>query len=232
MIPPIVAAIVPSAGSGTRFSSTVKKTYSIIGSKPVIIHTLERLQESHLISEIIPVVAQEDINDFKTLINRYSVDNINHIASGGPQRQDSINNALSCITDADFVMVHDGVRPFITPHLIEALIHNCTEVDGVIPGLPVSDTIKKVDENHNIITTVDRRNLILVQTPQVFKFTIFKKAYEQAYQMGYYGTDDASLIERIGGKVKFIQGSPFNIKITVPEDKILGEFINQRMSEL
>lgn len=232
MTSPIVAAIVPSAGSGTRFSSTIKKTYTIIGSKPVIIHTLERLQESPLIDKIIPVVAQEDRDDFQELINQYSLHNIKDIASGGPQRQDSINNALSCITDADLVIVHDGVRPFIPPHLIESLIQNCLDVDGVIPGIPVSDTIKKVDQHNYVMTTVDRRSLISVQTPQVFKFTVFKKAYEKAYNEGYYGTDDASLIERIGGKVRFIKGSPFNIKITVPEDKILGEFIHQRMSEL
>jgi 2-C-methyl-D-erythritol 4-phosphate cytidylyltransferase len=224
-----IAAIVPSAGKGTRFSSTAKKTYTCIGSQPVVIHCLMRLQESPLIHEIIPVVALEDMDDFKSLIKCYSLNKIKNVAAGGPQRQDSIYNALSCINQADLIMVHDGVRPFITSPLIESLVQNCTDVDGVIPGLPISDTVKEIDHNNLILSTVDRSCLITVQTPQIFQYPVLRKAYDEAYIQGYYGTDDASLIERIGGKVKYIQGSPFNIKITVPEDKVFGEFILQRM---
>ncbi len=226
---PYRVAIVPAAGIGSRFSREQKKTFVNLGGIPLIAHTLRALEHSELITEIIPSVMEEDREIFVDLMREFNFKKIKKIASGGKERQDSVNNALNLIKEADVVLIHDGVRPFVTDKLINSLISSLNGCDGVVPGVPLRDTIKEVGEDGIVLSTPKRERLFAVQTPQVFNREIIKRAYERAYIDKYYATDDAALLERIGGKVRIIRGSLFNIKITFPEDIILGEFILKRL---
>ena len=143
------------------------------------------------------------------------------MVQGGKERQDSIYNALEKAGDSDIIAVQDGVRPFIQDKFIEdsyGVLEKNPEVDGVVIGVPVKDTIKIVDKDGFITSTPDRSLLMAAQTPQVFRGDILKKAYEDAKKTNYVGTDDSSLVERVGGNVIILEGSYGNIKITTQED--------------
>lgn len=225
---PFVAAIMPSAGIGKRFGGNVKKTYVHLGDVPIVIHTLLKLNASEEIHEIIPVIAEEDRLFFTEILSRFMLKKVTTVAKGGKERQDSVSNALAHVTKADLVLIHDGVRPFLSCKLITRLVEAAPDVDGVIPAVAIKDTVKERDSSGFVVKTVDRQRLIAVQTPQVFHLPVIKRAYEKAREEGYYGTDDASLVERTGGKIKVIEGEYYNIKITTPEDMAFGEFILQR----
>ena len=227
-----ITAIVPSAGFGKRFDPSRRKTFVSINGVPLLIHTLRRLHSENAIAEIIPVLRQEDIGPFIETARGYHLDKIKRVASGGPERQDSIYNALRLIegdgTDFcrdSYVLIHDGVRPYIPEGLIDELAVGIKDVDGVIPGVPVKDTIKAIDAGGIVVTTLDREKMRAVQTPQFFSFDVIKKAYDKAYEDGIYATDDAALVERTGGRVRIIAGSPFNIKVTTPEDLKMVEYL-------
>jgi 2-C-methyl-D-erythritol 4-phosphate cytidylyltransferase len=148
------------------------------------------------------------------------------VLPGGERRQDSVKRGIDLIgSDHDLVVIHDGVRPFISPAIINAAIKEAARSQAVTVGLPVTDTIKKVDGHGCVSETVNRDHLWLTQTPQVFSAALLKKAYESAYADNYYGTDDAALVERIGGKVIMIIGCYNNIKITTADDLEWGELI-------
>lgn len=225
-----IIAIVPAAGLGKRFNASIKKTFVNLKGVPLLIHTLKRLCEEKFITEVIPVLMEEDIDNGFQMVKKYNLKKIKRIAAGGKERQDSIYNALKLLekngtgTDS-IVLIHDGVRPFIPKGLIENLIAELKNADGVIPGIPVKETLKEAAADGIVINTVNREKLWSVHTPQAFFFNIIKKAYDTAYTEGFYATDDASLIERIGGRVKIIPDSPYNIKVTMPEDMDMLEWI-------
>jgi len=128
-------------------------------------------------------------------------------------------------------LIHDGVRPLISAELIERLLSEVKGFDGAVPGLPVKETMKKVNTKGIVTSTVKREGIWSIQTPQVFPFKIIKEAYDKAYEDNFYATDDAALVERIGGKVKIVEGSPFNIKITTPEDIEMAEYLLPKLSD-
>ncbi|GAB4539030.1 MAG: 2-C-methyl-D-erythritol 4-phosphate cytidylyltransferase [Thermodesulfovibrionia bacterium] len=213
-----VTAIVPAAGMGKRFNINKRKTFVEIDGIPLIIHTLKRLNESGCIREVIPVLMHDDIEKGYNLIAEHGLKKIKRIVEGGKERQDSVYNGLKAIGDDGIVLIHDGARPIIPDGLIEALINEIDGLDGVIPGIPLKETIKTVDDSGTVIETLNREGLLSIQTPQVFCLDVLRRAYQDAYKDGYYGTDDAVLVERIGGRVKVIMGSPYNIKVTTQED--------------
>jgi len=244
-----IAAIVPAAGIGKRFSEDENKTFCHFLSKPLIIWTLEALHGVEEISEIIPVFRQDDLLLSSELIEKYNVKKVKRIVPGGKERQDSVYNALSFLDDnIGVVVIHDGVRPFVQRDLIKKAISELKGFDGVITGVPVKDTIKEArcqvssvkcqvssrigavpeyESGSEIVVkkTLNRSLLWAIQTPQVFYFNRLIKAYEKAMSEGFYSTDDSSLIERYGGAVKIIMGSYTNIKITTPEDIYVAEAI-------
>ncbi|MEW6600154.1 MAG: 2-C-methyl-D-erythritol 4-phosphate cytidylyltransferase [Nitrospirota bacterium] len=227
-----ITAIVPSAGLGRRFDPARRKTFVSINGVPLLVYTLKRLHREGLIVEIIPVIRQEDTVSFKEMLKEHRLDKIKRVAPGGPERQDSIYNALKLleedgtgINSKGYVLIHDGVRPYISEGIVDKLVKEIKGVDGVIPGVPLKDTIKEIDEGRIVVSTLDRDRLSAVQTPQFFSFSALKKAYDKAYKDGFYATDDAGLIERTGGRIRIIEGSPFNIKVTTPEDLRLVEFL-------
>ncbi len=234
---PEIIAIVPSAGLGKRFDPSSGKTFVSIHGVPLLIYTLKRLHSEGAIAEIIPVIRQEDTGRFNEMVKEYHLDKIKRVAPGGRERQDSIYNALSLIEEDvidhyrnRYVLIHDGVRPYIPEGMINKLADAIKDVDGVIPGIPVKDTMKEIDAGGIVVSTLNRSKVRAVQTPQFFAFRTVKKAYDKAYEDGFYATDDAALVERTGGKIMVIAGSPFNIKVTTPEDLEMVEYVLAKKS--
>ena len=220
-----VVAIVPAAGTGKRFGSSVKKTFIALDGTPLLVRTLRRLEEEKAVDEIIPVMGQEDIEEGYRLFQEQGLSKIKVIAPGGKERQDSINNALKVIDVECIVLIHDGVRPIIPGGTIDALLAGLEKADGVIPGIPVKETLKEVREDGQVTETLNRECIRAIQTPQAFSLKVIRKAYDMAYRDGFQATDDAALVEKMGGTVKVIPGSSLNIKVTIPEDLEMVEFI-------
>jgi 2-C-methyl-D-erythritol 4-phosphate cytidylyltransferase len=225
-----VIAIVPAAGLGKRFGKGTNKSFQVLGGRPLIIWSLKALQAAEEVCEIIPVLKAEDMELGQRLLEEEGFPKIRRIAPGGKERQDSVYNGLRHIEDNNgIVLIHDGVRPLISTHLVEELIkqmsdaiRNKEKCDGIIPGVPVKDTIKETEDGF-VKKTLKRGSLWAIQTPQAFPYKKILGAYDEAAREGYYATDDAALIERYGGTVKVIMGSYTNIKITTPEDLYSAE---------
>ncbi|MGN0157042.1 MAG: 2-C-methyl-D-erythritol 4-phosphate cytidylyltransferase [Lachnospiraceae bacterium] len=224
-------AVVLAAGSGKRMGSTTKKQYMLIGDKPVLYYSLKTFQESFL-DEIILVVSAEDIAYCQTqIVEKYGFDKVKHIIEGGKERYHSVARGLECIKDCDFVFIHDGARPMVTSEILLRLYNCVKETGACVAGMPVKDTIKIVDEENTIISTPERRKLWMVQTPQVFSFSLIRDAYRQLMEKeqellekGIIVTDDAMVVETLTGHpVKLTEGSYENIKITTPEDIRIAE---------
>ena len=219
-----IIAIVPAAGLGKRFDSSRRKTFVHVDEIPLLAHTLLRLHIEELITEIIPVLRDEDIEYGRELASEYELNKVMKIATGGQERQDSVYNALKMIDNDQLVLIHDGVRPVIPEGTINNLVKGLEGVDGVIPGRPSKDTLKEVDNEGLVVSTMNRQKIRAIQTPQLFRYDLIRRAYDLAYEKGLHATDDAALVEDMGGKIRVIAGSPYNIKVTVPADMDMVEF--------
>ena len=219
-----IIAIVPAAGLGKRFDSSRSKTFVHVDEIPLLAHTLMRLHKEESITGIIPVLRDEDIDYGKELASEYELYKVRKIARGGHERQDSIYNALKMIDEDQLVLIHDGVRPVIPEGTINNLVKGLTGVDGVIPGRPAKETLKEVDNEGLVVSTMNRQKIRAIQTPQLFRYNLIRRAYDLAYEKGLHATDDAALVEDMGGKIRVIPGSPYNIKVTVPADMDMVEF--------
>ena len=220
--------IIVAAGSGSRMNMGINKQFIKLKDKEIIVYTLEKFYKHKNIDEIVVVVKEEEAEFFKNeIIDKYNFENIK-IAYGGKERQNSVYNGLKMLDDkCDIVLVHDGARPFISKSLIDNCIEETKNHNAVVVGVPVKDTIKVINEDNDIVDTPERSKLWAVQTPQTFNYDILVKSYEDAFKNEFYGTDDAMLVERIGYKVKMIEGSYNNIKITTQEDLNIGNQILQ-----
>ncbi|MDT8316658.1 MAG: 2-C-methyl-D-erythritol 4-phosphate cytidylyltransferase [bacterium] len=230
-----ISAIIPAAGSGTRMGGDRSKQYLAIGERPILIETLMVFNESPHIDEIILLSPPADIDLMKKLLKKYDLAKVTKVVKGGKERQDSISNALDALDrSSSIVLVHDGVRPFISDKIIKELIDAVNQYGAAIAAVPVKDTVKKVSNRSisgiSIIETVPRENLWLAQTPQAFRAKLIIGAYANAREKGIRGTDDASLLEAIGVDVKIVMGSYENIKITTPEDLVFAEAILKERS--
>jgi len=196
----------------------------------MLAHTLLAFQRAPEIDEIIPVLSQEDIERcLHDVIERYRITKVKTLVVGGKERQDSVLYGLQKLEqDTAVVLVHDGVRPFVTPEMISEAVGLAKKGECIAVGVPIKDTIKEVDDNKIVRHTLERGRLWAIQTPQAFPVKILKRAYEESYTQKMYGTDDASLVERMGGTVRVIMGSYENIKITTAEDLVLAEEILKR----
>jgi len=224
-------AIIPAGGSGKRMQENQSKQYLLLDGVPVLVHTLKVFQGSPKIDEIFLIVPEDDIEFARQfIVEKYGISKVSRILAGGKERQDSVRNGINAvINDHDIVVIHDGVRPFVSEELVHSAIIEASKEDAVTVGVPVKDTIKSVDDHARVRETLNRSGLWLTQTPQVFKRDVIKKAYEVAYKDNYYGTDDASLVERLGINVKMIHGSYDNIKITTKDDIVLAEGLIKRL---
>ncbi len=222
-----VTAIITAAGSGSRMESETKKQYLNLGGRPVLLYTLDRFQNHQGIDEIILVVPADEIEYKKELVlgktSKYI--KIKKIIPGGANRQESVYNGLLAAYDADIVLIHDGVRPFVTTLQIQRIIFAAQKTGAAILAIPATDTLKETGSDGFIKKSLPRDNIFYAQTPQGFDYELILSAHEAAAGEGFLGTDDASLLERTGRAVSIVPGSSSNIKLTAPSDLILAEAI-------
>ena len=214
-------AIVLAAGQGKRMNSKVQKQYLLIKDRPVLYYTLNSFETSPLISEIILVTGKDEIEYCrKEIVENYGFTKVVKIVAGGKERYHSVYEGIQAIDSADYVLIHDGARPFVNYEIIERACAAVEEYKACVVGMPVKDTIKIADEEGFAAQTPDRRKVWQVQTPQVFEYELIKNAYEKLMIEEPEGiTDDAMVVETMTDhKVKLVEGSYRNIKITTPED--------------
>lgn len=220
----ILEAIIPAAGYGRRLKSKTLKPLVKIQGKPLLIHTLSALAKLNLIQKIIIAVNPESLGKFKLALKPYKIRKEIFLVPGGKTRRDSVNNCLKHIgKDTDFILVHDAVRPFISRELIIKTVKAAKVNQAAVCAVPSKSTLKRVTDNYEISETLDRRNIWEIQTPQVFKKDALLLAYKKYGRLEV--TDDASLVEKTGIKVKVVKGDYFNIKITTPEDLLFARAI-------
>ncbi|PIP71510.1 MAG: 2-C-methyl-D-erythritol 4-phosphate cytidylyltransferase [Nitrospinae bacterium CG22_combo_CG10-13_8_21_14_all_47_10] len=224
-----VCAVIPAGGQGTRMGGAVPKQFQALRGKPILHYTLQTLQESGLIDSLVLVVPERELeNTCSDWLGHPPV--VKQVVAGGEKRQDSVFNGFQALpADTDIVLVHDGVRPFLSRKMIQETIHVAEQYGAAITAIPVNDTIKRVDGSGKVQSTVDREGLWRVQTPQVFRHDLLRSAFRKAQRDSFYGTDEGSLIEYLGREVRIVDGSEWNIKITGPEDLVLGESIVMKL---
>ena len=218
--------VIVAAGTGSRMNMGINKQFIKLEGKEIIAYTIEKFYNNSNIEDIV-VVVKEDESEFfkKEILDKYNFKNVK-IAYGGKERQDSVYNGLKLLDEkCDVVLIHDGARPFVSDKIIDKSIEEAKEHKAIVVGVPVKDTIKVIDNDKNIVDTPNRSVLWAVQTPQTFDYNILIDAYKDAFKNKFYGTDDAMLVERIGYKVKMLEGSYNYIKITTQEDLNIGSQI-------
>ena len=235
-----VFVIIPAAGLGTRMApasgrtrkESPSKQFKELGGVPILVRTLRKFAATPAVYEIVVALRKDEISPFRTQLEKQYPEILNkrlQLVEGGAHRQNSVANAMAKIAadPADLVLVHDAVRPFVTPDIIKDVIAAAQRHGAAIAGWPAVDTVKQVDrtaEGAVIKTTIPRAGVVMAQTPQGFRYDILKKAFDDAAADGFLGTDEASLIERAGLPVAVVMGSARNIKITTPADMELAEF--------
>lgn len=235
-LPMKVLVIIPAAGLGTRMAAQSgaragqpAKQFAEIAGKPILLHTLEKFSAVPEVTDIYIAVRESESGRLREFLSGQKLRPNLHVVIGGDHRQQSVANALREIraADDDVVLVHDAVRPFVDGEIIRNVIEAAAAQGAAIAGLPAVDTIKQVERTANgaiITSTVPRERVVMAQTPQGFRYEVIKRAFDEAAQDGFIGTDEASLVERSGHQVAVVMGSMRNIKITTPSDLELAEF--------
>ena len=223
-----VGAIIPAAGRGKRIGASVPKQFLEIQGRPLLHHTLTVFASCKLIDYVVLVMPRTDVDEMgEDWLNKYEI--VREVVVGGKQRQDSVYNGFNSLEEGtDIVVVHDGVRPFTTPQMIIATVEAAQQHGAAITAIPVSDTVKQAADGF-VTQTVPRDGLWRVQTPQAFQRRLLQQAFKKAKKDSYYGTDEGSLVEYLGERVKIVPGSELNIKITRKEDLVLGESLLSRI---
>jgi 2-C-methyl-D-erythritol 4-phosphate cytidylyltransferase len=218
-------AIVPAAGTGERMGITRKKPYLLLNKRPLLYYTLTALDSTASIAQIIVAVAPGDERLCQqAVIEKFHFKKSIQIIPGGSSRQESVSRLLERVPeDTQLVLIHDGARPLITPELLKQAIAETLVWKATVLAVPVKDTIKSANDTLQIEKTISRDRLWAIQTPQTFERSVIREAHQRASQEGFIGTDDAALVERLGVQVKIVMGSYDNIKITTPEDLVIGE---------
>ena len=217
-------AIVLAAGSGKRMNSKVHKQYLIIQDRPVLYYSLKAFEDS-AVDEIVLVVGKgEEKFCRKEIVDKYGISKVKAIVEGGKERYHSVFEGLKQTSDADYVLIHDGARPFVNQDIIRRCMQEVQKYQACVVGMPVKDTIKIADAEGYAKQTPDRKNVWMIQTPQTFSYALIYEAYEEMLKTEDTAiTDDAMVLERIKGKKsKLIEGSYRNIKITTPEDLLIA----------
>lgn len=216
---PLTSAVIAAAGSGTRMGEGVNKQFLMLGDVPVLGRTLNAFEEADTVDEIIVVTREDCILPVSRLVRSMGFTKVCGIVRGSGTRQQSVAEGLRHISDeCEFVAVHDGARPLVSPEDIERVCRAAYEDGAAAIGVRVKDTLKLVDKAGFIQRTADRSQLWAVQTPQVFSLSMYRAALADAVLAGTDYTDDCQLVERRGGRVRMVEGSYRNIKITTPED--------------
>lgn len=215
--------IIPASGTGNRFGLKTPKQFYKTKGKEIIVHTLSRFNSVKDIKSIFISTKKEYVNKIYFLADKYKLHKVRNVVIGGNLRQDSVYNALSSINavKGDRIIIHDAVRPYFSLKLLKQLMNESIKFDCVIPALQITDTIKLSDSKNNVVCTIPRKNLWSVQTPQIFEYSKLVNAFKLAKMEKFIGTDEASLMEFAGYKVRIVEGEKSNIKITTRKDLIL-----------
>jgi 2-C-methyl-D-erythritol 4-phosphate cytidylyltransferase len=217
-----VGAIIAAAGFGRRMKTDRPKQLLALNGTPILVHTIRKFDGCPAITYIIVTAPRESSEEVTDLVNSAGFKKSVTVIEGGERRQDSIAMGLQHLhPGTDIVVVHDGVRPFVSIEDIENVVRQAAQSGAAILGVPIVDTVKQA-EREFVESTLTREHLILAQTPQVFRTEILKQAFERAATDEYYGTDESSLVERLGHPVAIVRGSERNIKITRPSDLTLA----------
>jgi 2-C-methyl-D-erythritol 4-phosphate cytidylyltransferase len=226
-----IAAILPAAGLGTRMGAGTPKQFLELGGEPLVIFTLRRLAACAAITDFILATRGEELTSLEDRVSKARLGRPARVVHGGDTRQQSVANALAqVVPETEIVLVHDAVRPFVTPAQIDRLIIEARTRGAAILGIPAIDTVKEVKraslpEDVALITsTIPRERIVLAQTPQAFQYAILREAFARAAQDDVTASDEASLVERIGREVFVVLGSERNLKITRPSDMDLARF--------
>jgi 2-C-methyl-D-erythritol 4-phosphate cytidylyltransferase len=213
-----VLAIIPAAGTGLRMGGGTPQPFLSLEGVPIFVHTLRKFAASEAIDEIFLGVRPEEMDRASKEIATEQFAKSVRLVAGGASRQETVARCLDqARPGTEVVVVHDAVRPFIELTMIHQIVEAARKDGAVILGIPSVDTVKKV-ERLTIIATIPRERIVLAQTPQAFRYTILRQAFDRALAEGYYGTDESSLVEHEGHEVKVLMGSDRNIKITKPSD--------------
>ncbi len=236
----MVFAIIVAGGKGLRMRQSVRKQYLELAGKPLIGHTLIAFDACQKVDKVILVIPQADLAVCHRMVEALGLQKKPRLIAGGAQRQHSVYNGLESIANSahpdDVVVVHDGVRPFVTTAMLEACIDGARETGACITGVAAIDTLKRIDSGGWVQATLAREHIRMVQTPQAFQYALLQNAHAKALEQGFVGTDDAALVENWGARVKMIDGGRFNMKITTPEDMVIAKmyhhYLNQASSPL
>ena len=219
-----VGAIIVAAGRGERMGG-VDKMFALLGGKPVLARVIDTFHKCQSVDQIVIVVSRENLGRCQQLVAEHGWSKVTKVCPGGRRRQDSVAAGLNRLSQCQWVVIHDGARPLVTVDLIDRGLETARETGAAVAAVPVTDTIKVAGNDRIVRETPPRGNLWAVQTPQVFRFDIIAKAYQQV--KGEV-TDDATLVERLGYKVRLYMGAYDNIKVTTPDDLVLAEILWQK----
>src|ERR1043165_4488575 len=222
-----VTVIIAAAGAGRRMKSDRPKQLLVLNDTPILVYTIRKFDRCRLGDRIVVAAPRESVDEIRKLVASAGFAKAITVVQGGARRQDSVATAMQHMDpDTTIVAVHDAVRPFVTVEEIEAAIHEAEKSGAAVLAIPIVDTVKQIRKDR-IESTVTRDNLVLAQTPQVFRVEVLRDAFERAKKDEYYGTDESSLVERMDHPVAIIRGSERNIKITRPDDLTLARFYLQ-----
>jgi 2-C-methyl-D-erythritol 4-phosphate cytidylyltransferase len=226
----MLTAIIVAGGSSQRMG--FDKLLALIEGKPVVAHSIAAFEQSSSVSDIILVARAERLSEYEKISESYGFRKISAVIPGGVRRQDSVSLGLEKLPQGtEFVAVHDAARPLVNAELIERLFQSARDHGGAASAAPIVDTLKRVDREHLVVGSVERKNLFAVQTPQIFQRALLEKAYREVFDAGLEVTDEISAVEHVGGKVTLLPNESPNFKITYPADLQLAEFlIRQRAS--
>ncbi|MBQ7479706.1 MAG: 2-C-methyl-D-erythritol 4-phosphate cytidylyltransferase [Selenomonadaceae bacterium] len=225
----MVTAVFPAAGQGRRMNVGINKVFLDLVGKPILVHTLQRFSRSKYINHLVVVVAAEEISFIRKLLKAVPGLKPYQVVAGGSERQYSIANGLAVVPkESEIVLVHDAARPLTSVETIDRVVEGAREIGGAIAAVPEKNTVKIVAEDGIVKETPPRKTLWEVQTPQGFRKDILLEAYRKAEEDGFLGTDDSSLVERLGVPVKVVESDYRNIKVTTPEDMLIAEAFLQK----
>lgn len=226
----MLSAIIVAAGSSQRMG--FDKLFALLGDKPVVAHTLDAFERTDSVTEIILVGRAERLGELQALVRSVASQKVRHVIAGGIHRQDSVRVGLNVLhVDSRYVAVHDAARPLVTPEQIEGVFALAREHQAAALAEPITDTLKRADENRFVVRGVDRAGLYAMQTPQIFSRDLLVKAYDAVSANNLSITDEVSAVEHLGAKVLLVPNEEFNLKITYPRDLSLAQFaLNRRSS--
>lgn len=210
--------IIPSGGKGLRLGTDIPKQYVKVNNKELIAYTIDVFEQCNEIDEIVIAAQKDYFNLLNEIIKKYSFRKVLKIVEGGKERQDSVYNALSSLSasNRDLILVHDAARPLLPQKVLLSALQSAENFDNVVVGIKAKDTLIKGSDS--VLSYVDRSEIFYAQTPQIFRYGILKSAMEKAIRKSFLGTDESMLVHKASYKVKLVEGSVFNFKITTKDD--------------